>query len=60
MGLTRSLTRGGLTRPLVRSVLGGIGGGGADPQPPEGYAAMKQTDGSLMRSDTTPLYYKLP
>ena len=31
MGLTRPLTRGGLTRPLVRSVLGGIGGGGAVP-----------------------------
>lgn len=57
MGLTRPLTRGGLTRPLVRSVLGGIGGGAPAP---EGFAGMKQTDGSLMRSDTTPLYYELP
>lgn len=35
MALTRPLTRGGLTRPLVRSVLGGIGGGGGIVSPLE-------------------------
>ena len=39
MGLTRPLTRGGLTRPLVRSVLGGIGGGGGIPAGLERFAA---------------------